>query len=147
MPANRTEIRPIPTEETYPLRLKILRPGRPLAAAQFAEDERATHFGYFVDDNLIGIATIFSQPLQGETQSAFQLRGMAVEEGYQGRGYGEQLVRACCDFAHSQGAQIIWCNARVEASRFYLKQGFVLRGEPFIIPDVGPHYVMWRRLI
>ncbi len=141
------DIRPIRTQETYPLRLKLLRPGMPLPAAQFAEDERATHFGCFVDDNLIGIVTIFPQPLAGETKTAWQLRGMAVDKGYQGRSCGEQLVRACCDFARSHGAQIIWCNARLDASGFYLKQGFALRGEQFIIADAGPHYVMWKSVV
>ena len=140
------EIRPIATAETYPLRLKILRPGRPLSAAQFAEDERATHFGCFVQAQLIGIVTTFAQPLKGESQTAFQLRGMAVDEDFQGQGYGEKLVRTCCDFARSQGARIIWCNARLEANNFYRKQGFAIRGDEFLIADAGPHYVMWRAL-
>ncbi len=141
-----TFVRPVSTEETYPLRLKILRPGRPLNTAQFAEDERATHFGCFVSENLIGVATLFEQPLKDDSRLAFQLRGMAIDDDYQGRGYGEQLVRACCDFAREHAANLIWCNARIEASRFYLKQGFAIHGEPFLIPDVGPHYVMWRVL-
>lgn len=140
-------IRPIRTEETYPLRLKILRPGRPVASAQFAEDEGAAHFGCFVEEKLIGIATVFEQSLKDDERRAFQLRGMAVDKNYQGQGYGEQLVRSCCDFAQSQGAEIIWCNARREASRFYLKQGFAIRGEEFQISDVGPHFVMWLLLV
>ena len=141
-----TEIRRITTEQTYPLRLEVLRPGRPLSTAQFAEDGRAAHFGCFVENNLIGIATIFAQPLEGADQSAWQLRGMAIDQEFRGCGYGEKLVQACCDYARSQGAEIIWCNARLEAANFYQKQGFTIRGAEFLIPDVGPHYVMWRFL-
>jgi predicted GNAT family N-acyltransferase len=144
--AQEAEIRHITTQETYPLRLKILRPGRPLVTAQFAEDERATHFGCFVNDVLVGIASIFPQALAGENKIAWQLRGMAVEESCRGNGFGEKLVQACCDFAASQNAQIIWCNARAEAVAFYQRQGLAIRGDVFLIPDVGPHYVMWRAL-
>lgn len=144
--AQEVEIRRITTQETYPLRLKILRPGRPLSTAQFAQDERATHFGCFANDVLVGIATIFPQALAGENKTAWQLRGMAVDESCRGQGFGEKLVQACCDFAASQNAEIIWCNARAEAVAFYQRQGFAIRGEEFLIPDVGPHYVMWRNL-
>lgn len=146
MTESAARIRRIATEETYPLRLKILRPGRPLSTAQFPEDACATHFGCFTNGALVGIATIFPQDLKGESKTAWQLRGMAIEENCRGRGYGNLLVRSCCDFAHAQGAEVIWCNARLEAAPFYQKQGFAIRGEEFLIPDVGPHYVMWRAL-
>ena len=145
MSDSNAQIRIITTAQTYPLRQEVLRPGRPLSTAQFAEDERATHFGCFVDGIAIGIATIFPQPFE-EDQTAWQLRGMAIAATHQKRGYGEALVQTCCDYAREQGVRIIWCNARREAASFYRKQGFIIHGAEFIIPDVGPHYVMWRSL-
>lgn len=136
------EIRRISTEETYPLRLKVLRPGGTLSDAMFAEDGISTHFGAFLNGALVGIASIVPQNLEGEARPAWRLRGMATNESVRGRGVGAQLLAGCLDFARSQSAQYLWCNARTEASGFYLKQGFAILSDEFDIPTVGPHYVM-----
>ena len=33
-----------------------------------------------------------------------------------------------------------------EAMRFYEREGFVTRGEPWVDPDIGPHIVMHRQV-
>ena len=60
-PARNVEIRAISAAETLPLRMAILRPNRPAAAAQFPDDDApdARHFGAFSDGQLSGIASLF----------------------------------------------------------------------------------------
>jgi L-Ala-D/L-Glu epimerase len=140
------DIRPISSAETYPLRLRVLRPNRPPQSAQFAEDDLATHFGAFVSGHLAAVATIFEQPLADEPRRAWQLRGMAVDEAFRGQYLGAALLRECETFARSQGAELLWCNARESACGFYAKHGFAIRGTRFEIPDVGPHFVMLKAL-
>jgi len=142
-------IRPITAAETFPLRLSVLRPGRPLSAAKFPGDDAATthHFGAFRDRQLLGIASLFLAELpEMPGLSAFQLRGMAVAPEARGTGLGRALTLACISFAREKGLQILWCNARTYAVGFYQKLGLRIIGDEFNIPDVGPHFHMWLRL-
>jgi uncharacterized protein YdeI (YjbR/CyaY-like superfamily)/GNAT superfamily N-acetyltransferase len=139
-------IRPITTAKTFPLRLSVLRPGRPLAAAEFPGDNAATthHFGAFRNRHLLGIASLFLAEMpEMPGLSSVQLRGMAVAPDTRRAGLGRALTLACIAYAKKQGAQLLWCNARTCAVGFYQKLGLQLIGAKFHIPDVGPHFRMW----
>jgi predicted GNAT family N-acyltransferase len=71
---------------------------------------------------------------------------MAVDKSLQGSGYGAALLRSCLEYATRQGGTQVWCNARTTASGFYRSLGFSQRGDPFELPGIGPHHLMWRRL-
>jgi GNAT superfamily N-acetyltransferase len=152
------EVRPITTAETLPLRMAILRPHRPIETAHFPgdDDPTTTHIGAYTAGNIVAIASLFSAALpercnyEGDSsrlESPWQLRGMAVSNEFQQRGYGKAMLDACVAQARSQGGTLIWCNARNSALGFYKKAGFVMCSEEFFIPDVGPHHVMLRFLI
>jgi GNAT superfamily N-acetyltransferase len=143
----RIEVRVIPASATWPLRLAVLRPGRPLESAQFPGDDAPTtrHFGAFEDGRLAGIASLYAAELPDRPGvTALQLRGMATAPEVRGRGLGRVLVQACIAFARESGAHLLWCNARTGAIEFYRKLGFAVVGEEFQIADVGPHFRMWR---
>ncbi len=140
------KVRIIPAAETWPLRLAVLRPGRPIEAAQFPGDDADTtrHFGAFLEGKLLGIASLYLAPMTEQPGlSAFQLRGMATAPEARGMGFGRALVDACLVFTRENDAHLLWCNARVGAVGFYRKLGFEIVGGEFEIPDVGPHYRMW----
>ena len=46
----------------------------------------------------------------------------------------------------AKGVEFIWCNARVVALDFYLKMGYEIYGSVFELPEIGPHYRMYKRL-
>ncbi len=142
-------IRPIEAAQTYPLRIAVLRPGRPLEAAVFPSDDvpGAWHLGAFVGAEVVGIASIFPEawPLETDLDAGskqWRLRGMAVDAGFQRRGLGAELVRGCLAHVAAQGGTMLWCNARLVALEFYLSLGFESVGEEFDIPGVGPHFLM-----
>jgi GNAT superfamily N-acetyltransferase len=142
-------IRFISAPETWPLRLAVLRPNRPPETAHFPGDDLPTtkHFGAFRHEELVGIASLFSAEMPGHrSATALQLRGMATVPEARRQGVGRALVRACLEYACAQHADILWMNARLAAVPFYRKLGFVISGEKFGIPDVGPHFRMWQRL-
>jgi len=148
-PASRAaiEVRTIVAEETWPLRLAVLRPGHPIESARFAGDHTPTtrHFGAFHEGQLSGIASLYLAEMPDRPGlSAFHLRGMATAPEVRGLGLGCALVRACVGFAREHGAQLVWCNARTSAAGFYRKLGFEVVGGEFEIPDVGPHFRMVR---
>jgi predicted GNAT family N-acyltransferase len=145
-PAN-VEIQRIQVEATLPLRLSVLRPGRPVESARFDGDEVACHFGAFKAGQLLGIASLYRVGMPGRPGvSAFQLRGMATAPEARGSGLGRALVKGCVAFALEEQAQLIWCNARTSAVDFYRKMGFSISGGEFEIPDVGPHFRMFFEL-
>lgn len=145
------EVRVITAAETWPLRLQVLRPGYPPVAAQFPGDDLpdTRHFGAFLKNSnqLVGIASLFlaEMPQRSECR-ALQLRGMATTPEVRGRGFGHALVSACVAFARDSGMDLLWCNARTGAVGFYRKLNWEIVGEEFEIPDVGPHFLMWRRI-
>jgi GNAT superfamily N-acetyltransferase len=145
-PAVASDVRVITAPETWPLRLAVLRPGRPIEAAQFPGDDAPTtrHFGAFRDGQLLGIASLYlAELLERPGSRALQLRGMASAPEVRGLGLGRALVHACVKFARENRAELLWCKARVGAVGFYRRLGFEIVGDEFEIPDVGPHFRMW----
>jgi predicted GNAT family N-acyltransferase len=141
------EIRVITSHETLLLRSQVLRSGRPVEDAVLPGDEDAEtlHLGAFDNDAIVGVASLFHEPLPGDTDAgAWRLRGMAVSPATQGRGYGKALLLCCLDHVAKQGGIVLWCNARTAAKGFYLSCGFQVQGEEFEIPGIGPHFVMLR---
>jgi len=164
---NQLKIRAISSNETLPLRCAILRPDHPIQESIYAgdDDPSTQHWGAFVEDALIVIASLYPEPLAGSvrhqainknegpdgqqagaTEHAWRLRGMAVHRAFQRKGYGRQLLHRCLESVADHGGTILWCNARSSAVGFYRGAGFETAGTEFVIPGIGPHYVMLRRM-
>ena len=144
-PGIHPEIRVISIADALPLRLSVLRPGRPIESAHFSGDEvsETRHFGAFAGGHLRGIASVFFVKCPEQPGvPAFQIRGMATTPEMRGTGLGRALVNACIAYGRAQHADLIWCNARKLAVGFYQKLGFTILGQEFEIPDVGPHFRM-----
>ncbi len=100
--------------------------------------DTTTHFGLFLDKNLIGVISIFENknPLF-LAEKQFQIRGMAVLEEHQKKGFGADLVNYAEYFIKTQKADLIWFNARINAVGFYEKLGYKIIGDAFEIESVG----------
>lgn len=139
----------ITVKQTLPLRSRVLREGRPFDQCTFAEDGQpgSFHIGSFRNDDVTGIASYYPKDLDGQRGRGFQLRGMAIAPDLQRAGAG----RAILNFgeAHIRSEQLadyLWCNARVSAIPFYERDGWSVVSEAFLIPEVGPHCRMVKRL-
>jgi GNAT superfamily N-acetyltransferase len=139
-------IRRISAAETRPLRQAILRPHQRVEELAYPGDDstETAHFGAFVNGELIGIASVYREAPHGETNDkSWRLRGMAVVPQFHRKGIGSLLLHACIDHARKHGGAMMWFNARKPAVPFYEAHGFQIRGEEFMLPDIGPHYFMW----
>lgn len=142
------QLRIVDPEAVIDLRHRVLRQGMPRDAAIFEGDTEVgtVHLAAFDDwDVVIGCVTILHRPWQ--SQIAWQLRGMAVDPQWQGRGVGRLLLveverLVLCD-SHST---LLWCNARKPAVGFYERHGWRLASPEFEIPTAGPHHRMTRHL-
>lgn len=69
-----------------------------------------------------------------------QIRQIAVEPAVQGMGIGRLLMTATEHRAEAEGAREVWLNAREQAYRFYLAQGYAFESDTFISALTGiPH--------
>lgn len=140
-------IQQITSQDTFPVRQPVLRPGLPPATCIFEGDDlpTTTHLGLYIDNVLAGIVSIFKYTSDKfPSHNQFQLRGMAVLPQYQKQGLGEKLVEAAEKLIFEQGGEFIWFNARESAVGFYKKLGYSVKGDMFDIAGVGPHYVMYK---
>jgi ribosomal protein S18 acetylase RimI-like enzyme len=142
-------IQEITAINTYAIRQPVLRADKPIESCRFEGDELPSthHFGCFVEDQLIGVISLYEigNP-HFDKQKSFQIRGMAVLNGYQKQGVGEALVRAAESFCANQKTSIIWFNARTSAVGFYKKMGYEVTGSEFEIKEVGPHFLMYKKI-
>lgn len=128
----------------------VLRPGLPVEAAVFPGDEAITtwHFAaYSPDDTVIGVASYFLESYPDlPAKLPYRLRGMATHPTLQRRaGIGTTLLRKSLGLLRRQGADLVWCYARVSAVPFYAKNGFLRleRAGVIEIQGIGPHEVWY----
>ncbi|MGK6351377.1 GNAT family N-acetyltransferase [Parapedobacter sp. DT-150] len=143
-------IRFISTEDTLPLRSRVLRDGAPPDSCYFQGDDSPDtfHMGYVSSQQGI-ICVLSCQPetMDGYEGLGYRLRGMATHPDWRGKGIGSLLLDAAIDHLTTVlMADYLWCNARRAAYDFYLHLGFSFLSEEFEIPGIGPHKVMFRRL-
>jgi predicted GNAT family N-acyltransferase len=142
-------IRAAHTEELIDLRHAILRTGLPRELAYFDGDDEPTthHVVAELAGKIVGCATILRRPWDG--RSAWQLRGMAVVDELRGSGIGTRLLaeleRIVRDPQPPQSLQL-WCNARLQAKRFYERHGWRVASDEFHIERAGPHLKMTKLL-
>jgi len=116
------QIRP---EATWQLRKDLLYPAALKHEMEMPEDVDGIHFGAFRDNRLAGVVSLFQEGTE------FQFRKLAVAADMQHEGIGGSLVAYVIAYAEENGGTRIWCNARLEATGFYLKQGFMQTGNLF----------------
>jgi GNAT superfamily N-acetyltransferase len=134
--------------EVRPLQLAVLRPDGPIPGDAPPPPE-ALHLGAFEGDVVVGAASILPAPWPGPgelPQPTWQLRSMVVRRDRRGTGVGALVLRLAEDTAAGRGAAALWANARVGALGFYQRCGWVVVGEEWDKPFVGPHRFVRLRL-
>ena len=119
------EIKRISTADTLPIRHKVMWPEKPLAFVKIPNDEKAKHFGLFVNGEITSIISLFVE------NNEAQFRKFATLNEFQGLGYGTILLKSIMDIVKKDEIQKLWCNARVEKSKFYERFGFKLTDKKY----------------
>jgi GNAT superfamily N-acetyltransferase len=133
-------------QEILDLRHAVLRGGLPRETARFPgdDDPNTVHLAAKDGSKVVGCATILLNEWNGER--ACQLRGMAVDSGFQRRGVGQRMLAEVNLIAAEQGVGLLWANVRKTAVKFYQKCEWTVVSEEFEVPTAGPHFRMVRRL-
>lgn len=151
MRADEVTVERVPPAETYALRRRVLRPGRPVESVHLPVDgdpATAAFAARAPDGTVVGTTIVFPEPCPWapDRPGAWRLRGMATDPAVRGRGVGTRLLAAALDHVAGQGGRLVWCNVRRPAQRLYERAGFVTHGEGWSDPELGPHMAMWRPL-
>lgn len=113
------QIKQINYDLVWPLRHHVMYPDLPFDAIKLETDKDGTHFGLYVGEELISVISLFKH------DNIYQFRKFATELSAQGNGYGSTLLTYVIKFVKKAGAKKLWCNARVSATGFYSKFGFI----------------------
>lgn len=143
-------VKNIEVEAVYPLRSQVLRPGQPIKSCSYEEDSRVGvfHLGIYQNSKLVGIGSFYPENHEylcdrTSVATGWRLRGMATVPDVRGQGLGTQLLQQGLKECQSRGASVLWCNARTNAVDFYRKLNFDIKGEEFMIENIGLHYLMY----
>jgi GNAT superfamily N-acetyltransferase len=138
-------------EVTYPLRHRVLRPGQPFDRVRLPADAHpatAAFAARSAGGEVVGAAIVTpdSCPWLPDRPGAWRIRGMATDEAWRSGGVGSRLLGAVLDHVAAAGGEMVWCNARTPARRFYERAGFAAHGDEWVDPEIGPHIAMWREV-
>ncbi len=126
------------------LRNKILREplGLVFTEEDLKNDEHQIHLIASFDDSDQVIACCVLTPLNDVT---VQLRQMSVDNFFQRKGLGTEMLSFAEAIAAQNGYRYVYLHARKEAVGFYKKNGYTIEGSEFI--EVGiPHYEMLKNI-
>lgn len=107
----------------------------PIELEQDEYDQKATHFGAFVNGKLVGTGRLVI------TEEGGKIGRMAVLKEYRGSGAGLKLLNFIVDYCQQLGLKQAYLSSQTHAIGFYEKAGF--KAEGGIYDDAGiPHRTM-----
>ena len=130
-------------EQYYDLRWRILRQpwNQPHGSEKDEKEEESIHIIVVHNDQVIGCGRgHFNSPIEA------QIRYMAVEENFQGKGVGTKILKALEQRLIKKGAKIIILNSRENAVKFYQKHNYKIIEKGSILFDVIEHFKMGKEI-
>lgn len=128
----------VTAEDCYGLRESVLRPGQPKENWTFEadDDSRSIHLAMKDDGEIVAIVSLLPEEKEG---CPWRLRGMAVAESLRGQGVGQQLLVALLAMVYGS----VWCTARKNVLKFYMKNGFEIFGKEFTMNNMPHVFMRW----
>ena len=125
------------------LRYDILRKPWNQAKETSSDGMEDTAINAFIEDNGKAIAC---GRLQDNGAGVGQIRFMAVDANYQGKGLGKLIVAKLEAEAKRIGLTTIELQARENAVEFYKSQGYEVKETSFKLWDIIQHYLMTKEI-
>ena len=109
--------------------------------------ETTFHMGAIENDIVVGTSTFLVEKNEEfKNHSQYRLRAMATSPSVRGKQVGRQIIEASIAKLKKMNIDLLWCDARLEATGFYERLGFKMKGEIYNVPEIGPHKLMFIRL-
>lgn len=141
------QIKKISADEAIDLRHHILRMNLPKKESIFEGDYDKTtlHLGAFHKNILVGVITFHKKETEAfKVNPVYRLTGLSVDETFRGKGIGSKLIEKGLSILSEKQSIFVWCFARDTAIDFYKKNGFLLKIQQVIIPNIGSHRIMFK---
>lgn len=143
-------IQELQTSDIRKLRHEVLWPHKPSFEDCVIEPDYVSttfHMGAIENDIVVGTSTfLIDINDKFDTTSQYRLRAMATSRSVRGKQVGRQIIEASIERLKNMNIDLLWCDARLEATGFYEKLGFKMKGEIYNVPDIGPHKLMYLKL-
>ena len=139
----------VEVEKIRKLRHRVLRKGRPFTDTLYERDndKQTIHLAIIKREKTLTCATFYPEKTtEVKSKKAYRLRGMATDPFFRRKGYGRKIMKESFEILKKQKCDVLWCNARLVAVKFYLSLGFKKKGEIFNIKSIGPHYYMYKKI-
>jgi GNAT superfamily N-acetyltransferase len=123
----------------FNLRYEVLRApwNQPRGSERNEGDASAEHFAFFENEQIIGVGRLdFTENLGS------QIRFMAVDDHYQGKGIGRLLMEHMEEIARNKGCKETILHAREIALPFYEKLGYRSIEKSHLLFGEIQHYLM-----
>ena len=130
-------------KDYFDLRYRILRKplNRPLGSEKNEGDSTGIHFALYENNKLVAIAR-----LDSSDEETMQVRFVAVEENWQGKGFGKLIMNATEQKAVELKAKKMILHARENAVAFYSRLEYELIEKSHNLFGLVQHYLMEKKL-
>ena len=139
----------VPTHQIQALRQLVLWPHLSVSECVIEPDELESTYQMVVkhQNQVVCCGTFLKEDKANfEAHNAYRLRAMGTHPEYRNQGLGKMLIEYAMEYLQTLNVDLIWCDARIEATGFYQKMGFEKVGDIYDVPLIGPHYLMYIRL-
>ncbi len=140
----------ISSQATYPLRLSVLwQHLNKLEDCKLDIDGKkgTFHVGAFKNNKIVAIGTfLVEKNKKFKQQKQYRLRAMATSLKVRKEGFGKQVIDFAIKELNKREIEILWCDARKVAIKFYKKMGFNTMGDFYNIPKIGQHKLMYKKV-
>lgn len=133
------QIKKITGQQTLALRQQVLWPDKDIAFCQLEGDQEALHFGAYIDNQLVCVASIFID------KNKARLRKFATASACQNQGIGSTILKHILKTLPVYGINYFYCDARLSAIKFYQGFGMSCQGDSFM--KSGVQYIVMDRKI
>ena len=140
-------VKRIKAKDTYDIRKEELRKNMTLSHIMAGDDDTdSIHLGIAMGDELVCVGSFMKAGNDHFKGVQYQLRGMATHSSHQGQGHAKKLLEEAEKLLRSMQVNVLWCNARTSAVGFYKKMGYQIKGDEFMVDQIGPHFIMYKAL-
>ena len=130
-------------QDTLKLRNKVMRVplGLDIYKEDLSSEKNSVIIGFFDNEQLLGVGVMSNK------NSVYKIEYLCVDSEIQSSGIGGKLL--CCleKIAIEKGAKKICMDARVSAEQFYLRHGYRLIGDVFLLDYAPVQHIFMEKMV
>lgn len=123
-------------QDTLAIRHEVIWPSKPIEFCHIENDENAWHYGVYIEQKLVCVASVYPELKQEPLINSARLRKFAILNAFQQQGIGSFILNHFIASLKAQSIRFFWCDAREFAVEFYKRFGFQITSSRFYKGDI-----------